>query len=164
VLRPDGRADVGVTPSGAMPAPVVLEPVLVAGGLGAHKWADRTPLDGLDGPGRAGLLCDLDGGVLEASSANAWLVEGDRLITPPADGRILAGVTRARVLALVDAAEEPIDLDRAAAADGIVLTSAVRLAVAAALPGAEPSAAALRVAGELRAALGSPVAVGTPAR
>ena len=93
---PTAGVEVDVAPAGVSAAPVVLEPVLVAGGLGAHKWADRSPLAGLDGPGRAGLLCDLDGTVLEASSANVWLVEGGRLVTPPADGRILPGVTRAQ--------------------------------------------------------------------
>ena len=41
------------------------------------------------------LLVDLDGLVLEASRANVVIREGDRLITPPLDGRILPGVTRA---------------------------------------------------------------------
>jgi para-aminobenzoate synthetase/4-amino-4-deoxychorismate lyase len=153
VLRPDGRAEVGVTPAGGPPAPVALDPVLVAGGLGAHKWADRTPLAGLDGPGRAGLLCDLDGGVLEASSANVWLVEGDRLVTPRADGRILEGVTRSQILALPCAAEADVDAGRLAAADGLVITSAVRLAAAAGLRGRAPTGAAHRAAKALRAAL-----------
>jgi para-aminobenzoate synthetase / 4-amino-4-deoxychorismate lyase len=156
VLGPDGRAEVGVTPVTAPPAPVELRPVLIAGGLGAHKWADRSPFDGVEGPGRSALLCDMDGGVLEAGSANVWLIEGDRLVTPRSDGRILAGVTRARVLALAGAEEaDHISLARLAAADGIVITSAIRLTVSASLPGRAPSDAAVRVAAALRSSLGA---------
>jgi para-aminobenzoate synthetase/4-amino-4-deoxychorismate lyase len=65
--------------------------------------------------------------VLEAAMANVWVVEGDALITPPADGRLLAGCTRARVLAMGGAREEPIDLDRLEQADGVLLTSSIAL-------------------------------------
>ena len=73
------------------------------------------------------LLVDTDGLVLEAAYANVWIVEGDALITPPADGRILPGTTRAALLAEHDGArEEPIDLDRLASADALFLTSSIR--------------------------------------
>ena len=53
--------------------------------------------------------------MLEAAYANVWIVEGEALITPPADGRILPGTTRAALLAADPAArEEPIDLGRLA--------------------------------------------------
>jgi len=138
---------------GGDPAPVWLEPVVLPGGLGEHKWADRRLVDERSGPGRAPLFCDLDGAVLEAGFANVWIAEGERLLTPPADGRLLPGVTRARVLASwPGAGEEPFGLDRLAAADAVVLTSAVALATPAGL-GGPPTARALALAAELRTLL-----------
>jgi para-aminobenzoate synthetase/4-amino-4-deoxychorismate lyase len=124
-------------------APLICRPVPIPGGLGAHKWADRRWLDQLAQPGSVALLLDLDGEILEAAWGNFWLLEQGRLITPPADGRLLPGVTRARLLALapslgLTAGEEQITLERARAAGGMLLTSSVRLAVAAALEPAEP--------------------------
>ncbi len=81
--------------------PVRLVPRTVPGGLGAHKWIDRRLLESLagDAAGSEPLLCDLDGLVLETARANVFCVEsGGRLLTPALDGRILPGVTRARVL------------------------------------------------------------------
>ena len=66
------------------------------GGLGAHKWADRSPLP--DAEGTTPLLLDGDQ-VLEAAWANVFCVRGGVLTTPPADGRILPGVTRAVAIA-----------------------------------------------------------------
>ena len=51
--------------------------------------------------------------MLEAAWGNVWLLEGDRLITPPADGRILPGVTRALLLELAPS----LGLQRARGAD-----------------------------------------------
>jgi para-aminobenzoate synthetase/4-amino-4-deoxychorismate lyase len=80
--------------------PVRLVPTTRPGGLGAHKWSDRRLLAALGGDGEP-LLCDLDGLVLESARANLFAVsERGALVTPPADGRILPGVTRARVLEL----------------------------------------------------------------
>jgi para-aminobenzoate synthetase/4-amino-4-deoxychorismate lyase len=109
----------------------LLSPWLLPGGLGARKWLDRRLVDSLaaraDG---VPLLVDGDGSVLEAAWGNVWAIEGDRLITPPADGRILPGVTRARLLALEpEATEERLTLDRLRDADGVFLTSALRGAV-----------------------------------
>jgi para-aminobenzoate synthetase / 4-amino-4-deoxychorismate lyase len=117
---------------------VVCAPVKLPGGLGGHKWRDRRLLDSLAGPGLVPLLVDRDGGVLEASLANVWLLEQGRLITPPADGRLLPGVTRALLVALgslsgLDVRVEPVSLPRARAAAQIFLTSSVRHAVAATL-------------------------------
>ena len=86
-----------VSPAGrAGRRPLVLEPFALPGGLGAHKWRDRRLLEALAAlrPGAVPLLVDTDGLVLEAAYANVWIVEGDALITPPADGRMLPG-TRA---------------------------------------------------------------------
>ena len=85
------------------------------------------------------LLVDTNGDVLEASFANVWLLEQGRLITPPADGRLLPGVTRALLMALgslsgLDVRVEPVSLQRARAAAQVFLTSSVRHAVAATLP------------------------------
>jgi para-aminobenzoate synthetase/4-amino-4-deoxychorismate lyase len=82
---------------------------------------------------------DGDGSVLEVAWGNVWAIEGERLFAPPADGRILPGVTRARVLELeADAVEEELPLDRLRAADGVFLTSALRGAVPAHLDGGPP--------------------------
>jgi para-aminobenzoate synthetase/4-amino-4-deoxychorismate lyase len=121
------------------PRLVSCRPVTVPDGLGAHKWRDRDLLDELADGDAVPLLVDRDGNVLEAASANFWLLDGDRLLTPPADGRLLPGVTRARLLAVaaslgLDPREEPISLTAAqGAAAQVLLTSSLQLAVAATL-------------------------------
>jgi len=108
--------------------PVALAPVLLPGGLGAHKWRDRALVDALrERHGAIPLFVDADGDVLEAGASNVFLVERGQLVTPPADGRLLPGVTRARILAATTAREEAIDLDRLAAADAALLTSSIAL-------------------------------------
>jgi para-aminobenzoate synthetase/4-amino-4-deoxychorismate lyase len=52
-------------------------------------------------------------------------------VTPPVDGRLLPGITRGRVLELaaplgLAAVEERLSLERVAAADDVLLTSAIR--------------------------------------
>jgi len=124
----DGTVRITVSPAGPPPAgTVVLEPFALPGGLGAHKWRDRQLLDALAAvrPGTVPLLVDTDGLVLEAAYANVWIMEGDDLITPPADGRILPGTTRAALQAHDGVREEPIDLDRLASADAVFLTSSI---------------------------------------
>ncbi len=61
------------------------------------------------------------------------------LVTPPADGRLLPGVTRRLLLELApragyDVRVEPISMERVQSAPAIFLTSALRLAVFATLP------------------------------
>jgi para-aminobenzoate synthetase/4-amino-4-deoxychorismate lyase len=122
--------------------PVALAPVLLPGGLGAHKWRDRTLVDALrERHGAFPLFVDADGSVLEAAASNVFIVEGGELITPPADGRLLAGVTRARILAATAVREEAIDLDRLAAADAVLLTSSIALVRVAAGSSGRPAAA-----------------------
>jgi para-aminobenzoate synthetase/4-amino-4-deoxychorismate lyase len=120
-------------PEGGFP----LSPWLLPGGLGSRKWQDRRLVDALAAQGEGvPLLVDGDGSVLEASWGNVWAIEGERLVTPPVDGRILPGVTRARLLALEpEATEEQVTLQRLRDADGVFLTSALRGAVPAHLPG-----------------------------
>ncbi len=126
----DGASTVDISAAGPGPdAPRVLTPFALPGGLGAHKWRDRRLLDALgqSAAGTTPLLVDIDDLVLEAAYANVWIVDGDALVTPPADGRILPGITRARLLAAHPAAarEEPIDLPRLRDADAIFLTSSI---------------------------------------
>jgi para-aminobenzoate synthetase/4-amino-4-deoxychorismate lyase len=103
-----------------------LVPLTVPGGWGAHKWADRALLDAHAPDGGVSLIVDEDGTVLEAARANVFIVEGETILTPPADGRILPGVTRARVIELLAAREEIVSLERLATADEVFLTGAVR--------------------------------------
>ena len=157
--------------------PVTLEPFVVPGGLGPHKWRDRRLLDiatryrgaisGREPVGRtaisgrepaAPLLLDSDGTVLEAAWGNVWLLEGDALVTPPADGRILPGVTRALLLELAPSLglrprEEPVSLHRLRAAPLTFATSAIRLAVPATLGGSAGAAPASAIVDRLRTAL-----------
>lgn len=105
---------------------VRLRPLTVPGGLGRHKWADRRILDAADGGNAVPLVLDADGSVLEASRANVFVVEDGAISTPPADGRILPGVTRRRVLELMPVREEAIALDRLLAADEVFLSGSVR--------------------------------------
>jgi branched-subunit amino acid aminotransferase/4-amino-4-deoxychorismate lyase len=83
--------------------PVALRTTTVAGGVGRHKWIDRRLIEALEqsvAPEQP-LVCDADGRLLEGSRSNVFVVEADgRLVTPPDDGRLLAGVTRAAVVRL----------------------------------------------------------------
>jgi branched-subunit amino acid aminotransferase/4-amino-4-deoxychorismate lyase len=77
-----------------------------------------------------GIYVTPGGLVLEALGANVFVIEGDRLSTPPTD-QCLAGVTRGRVLELASQAgiatsEEQLELTRVLAADHVFLTNAVR--------------------------------------
>ncbi|HEY6778796.1 MAG TPA: aminotransferase class IV [Thermoleophilaceae bacterium] len=122
--------------------PAVLAPVCLPGGLGAHKWRDRRLLEQLERHlGALPLIVDLDGEVLEAATANVLIVEGATVVTPPLDGRLLPGTMRERVLAVapsagLTASEEPITLEGLAAADEVLLSSAIRGVGPATLQGA----------------------------
>lgn len=114
--------------------PVALHSLALAGGLGAHKWADRSLLkeaqSGL--PDNAlPLILDADGTVLEASRANVFAVRDSALFTPPLDGRILPGITRMRVLEIAAAIglgvrEAELRRDYLHTADEVFLTGSVR--------------------------------------
>jgi para-aminobenzoate synthetase/4-amino-4-deoxychorismate lyase len=144
-LAPDGHGSLAATcekraaSPESPPAGFLVSPWLLPGGLGAHKWRDRRLVDGL--AARAAgvpLLVDGDDSVLEAAWGNVWIIEGERVVTPPDDGRLLPGVTRARLLLLaggldVEVVEDDIPLERLREADGLFLTSALRGAVPARL-------------------------------
>ena len=70
-----------------------------------------------------------DGEVLEGAAANVVVVHDGVARTPPADGRILPGTTRALLLARAALVEEPVRTADLTTADEVVLLSAVRGAV-----------------------------------
>jgi para-aminobenzoate synthetase/4-amino-4-deoxychorismate lyase len=146
----------GVEPAAVFPAAgrgVELRSVTVAGGLGEHKWADRRLLRRaeLGHPARRlALLLDADGTVLEASRASVFMVEGDGLATPAADGRILPSIARRQAIEVARAAGVSVcerDISLAELGGEAFLTGSVR--------GVEPVAAidgrALPPPGELSA-------------
>jgi para-aminobenzoate synthetase/4-amino-4-deoxychorismate lyase len=110
-----------------------LVPVAVPGWNGAHKWADRRLLDAAEAAAAPGapLIVDADGTLLEGTRANLFAVRGGVIVTPPADGRVLPGVTRGRVLELasglgIEAREEALPRDALAGADEAFMTGTVR--------------------------------------
>jgi para-aminobenzoate synthetase/4-amino-4-deoxychorismate lyase len=113
---------------------ISIESLMLSGGLGAHKWADRRLLDEAQAELPAGslpLIIDEDGAVLEASRANVFAVRNGALFTPPLDGRILPGITRMRVLEIAAARglgveETELSRDDLLAADEVFLTGSVR--------------------------------------
>jgi len=123
-LVPGEDATVVVTPLGAL-EPARLRPVVVPGGLGPHKWRDRTLLEAheADDPATLPLLLDADGYVLEASRPSIVVRAADgRLYTPPDDGRILPGIT-ARQSGATARALTLEDLERA---EAVYVASALR--------------------------------------
>jgi para-aminobenzoate synthetase/4-amino-4-deoxychorismate lyase len=121
VFRPGVGISVGREPASFPTRALQPRLLVLPGGLGAHKWVDRELVAGVEP-----LIVDLSGEVLESGSGNVFVVEGDTLVTPPADGRILPGITRAELIASADVAIEPVDLDRLRAADDVFVTSAIR--------------------------------------
>jgi para-aminobenzoate synthetase / 4-amino-4-deoxychorismate lyase len=152
------RASLAPLGAAAERSTVALRAWTVPGGLGPHKWIDRRGIDAAAARlGATPLIVEADSEVLEAAWANVWALEAARLLTPPADGRILPGVTRARLLAIggdvgLQAVEERLSLERLARADAIVLTSSLRLAVPGRLA-SEPGRRAAEVAEAIAAAL-----------
>jgi para-aminobenzoate synthetase/4-amino-4-deoxychorismate lyase len=109
--------------------PVSLRPHKVSGGLGCHKWADRAALPTAP-PGEAPLLVDGDE-VLEAAWANVFAVRNGAVFTPPLDGRILPGVTRATTIELargrgIEVFERTLPVEELQLADEIFLTNSIR--------------------------------------
>jgi para-aminobenzoate synthetase component I len=105
---------------------------IVAGGLGEHKWADRDLLDRITAasPSELPLLLDADGAVLEASRASVFAIDGERLVTPPTDGRILPSIARQQAIEVaaaegIEIAEERLSLADLLRAE-VFLTGSVR--------------------------------------
>jgi len=124
-LTPGGDLAIATGPIAPAGGPVRLRPVVLPGGLGPHKWADRTLLEAheADDPATIPLLVDADGHVLEASRASVVVRAADgALHTPPADGRILPGVTAAHT----GARPRHITLADLDAAAGVYVASALR--------------------------------------
>jgi len=108
---------------------VSLRPHQVSGGLGCHKWADRAALPPA-ARGEAPLLVDGEE-VLEAAWASVFAVRDGAVFTPPLDGRILPGVTRATTIELargrgIEVTEDTIPLADLRLADEVFLTNSIR--------------------------------------
>lgn len=102
----------------------------IAGGLGSHKWVDRKGIN-RPAPEEAGALIVDEGEVLEAGWANVFAVRGGTLFTPPLDGRLLPGTTRAAVPELaaergIEISEQPLHPDDLLTADETFLTGSIR--------------------------------------
>jgi len=102
----------------------------ILGGLGSHKWVDRKGIN-RPAPGEAGALIVDEGEVLEAGWANVFAVRGGTLFTPPLDGRLLPGTTRAAVLQLaathnIESSEAPLHPKDLLTADETFLTGSIR--------------------------------------
>ncbi len=112
---------------------VALRTRTLPGGLGPHKWADRRLITAMeaDTSNQLPLLVDADSGVLETSRANLFALGADGVLrTPPNDGRILPGVTRAHVLSHacqngLRVSAEPLVTEELISARGVVLTNAL---------------------------------------
>jgi branched-subunit amino acid aminotransferase/4-amino-4-deoxychorismate lyase len=114
-----------------------------------------------------GVLHDGDE-LLEGAEGNLLLLRAGGIVTPPADGRILPGVTRALLLEVARTAglhveERAILRSEVASADALITTSAVqRIRVLerledTLLPGDEPTVTLLREALAARAAASTPL-------
>ncbi len=108
-----------------------LTPRTIPGGLGQHKWSDREALVHDGPPDRDLLLVADDGSLLETARASLFLVHDDAVLTPPTDGRILPGTTRARVIEILRDAGVPVfqrrlAVDDLASASEVFVTNALR--------------------------------------
>jgi para-aminobenzoate synthetase/4-amino-4-deoxychorismate lyase len=125
--------------------------VSVALGFGAHKLADRRWLEQIEavaGEGVAALLATRSCELLETTRANVFLLRGGVAATPPAEGAILAGVTRAVALerarrAAIPARELPLTLADLRVADVVLLLSSLGRIECARMRGGERSREAL---------------------
>lgn len=71
------------------------------------------------------LLLNPEGRVAEGASANLFLCQNGRWLTPPVTEGCLPGVMRRRVIAVTGAQEAPVTPEALFAADGVYLTSAL---------------------------------------
>jgi para-aminobenzoate synthetase/4-amino-4-deoxychorismate lyase len=138
-VRPVGgplQPTIEIVPLQPAPAPAItLRPVTVAGGIGGRKWRDRRLLAALNAQAGSAadqqvLIADETGEILETDRANVFAVIDDVLLTPPADGRLLPGTTRAAVMRAARAhgikvGQKPLTLDELASATEVFVTNAV---------------------------------------
>jgi para-aminobenzoate synthetase/4-amino-4-deoxychorismate lyase len=138
---PDGVIEVSIELLPLSTAPSArLRTWTLPGGLGAHKWSDRRLLSELARHSCEAipLLVDADGFILETSRHNVFALGADGVLrTPPADGRILPGLARARLLTVGEreAVETPLRVADLRAAAAVILTNALRTTLAVALDG-----------------------------
>lgn len=130
----------------------------LSGGLGAHKLIDRPEEISRPAPGEPGALLIDEGEVLEAGWANVFAVRGGTLFTPPLDGRVLPGTTRAALLALAAEAEiktqeRPLSPADLLTADETFLTGSIRGVEAALELDGQPLAGCGPISNRLAAAL-----------
>ena len=130
----EARVRLTSAPLGPSPSSWRLAPVVVPGGWGPHKWADRAALDPPAGVDDV-LVLDDDGSVLEAGRASLLVVLDDGVHTPALDGRLLPGTQRARVVDALLAAGIPVHQRRLTTAD---LAAASEVLVVNALRGVVP--------------------------
>jgi para-aminobenzoate synthetase component I len=183
-VRPRGgplQATVEVVPLDSATEVADLVPVVISGGIGEHKWADRRLLGQLaqtagTSLGVQLLIEDDDGTALETDRANLFAVIESVLRTPPADGRLLPGITRARVLRLAAAAglaleTAPLSRQDLLSASEVFVTNsvhgvlAVRSIAGVALPAAPGPATermAVALAAEARSADTPPAEISLP--
>jgi para-aminobenzoate synthetase/4-amino-4-deoxychorismate lyase len=126
-------ASEGVDPADFFPDPergAELRSLPCPGGLGSHKWADRSGLNEVRGE-PVPLLFDAGDEVLEAGRGNIFAVFGAVLKTPALDGRILPGTARRAAIGIardegIEVREQCLTRDDLFAADEVFLTGSVR--------------------------------------
>jgi branched-chain amino acid aminotransferase len=77
------------------------------------------------------LIIDTEGHVVEGASSNVFAVAGGALVTPPESAGILAGITRAHLIAEARRrgfalTERPLDPEELYGADEVFITSSIR--------------------------------------
>lgn len=130
----------------------------LSGGLGPHKLVDRPAEISRPAPNKPGGLIVDEGEVLEAGWANVFAVRGGTLFTPPLDGRILPGTTRAALLALaaevgIETQERPLSRADLLSAEETFLTGSIRGVEAALELDGQPLAGCGPISNRLAAAL-----------
>jgi len=139
-VRPLGgplQATVEVVPIAPPAASLALRPAVVPGGIGGLKYRDRRLVDELGrsaglGAGEQVLLTDETGEILETAGGNVFAVIDGVLLTPPADGRLLPGITRAAVMRAahthgIRVGQKPLTLGELEDATEVFATNAVAI-------------------------------------
>ncbi len=93
-----------------------------------REWWDEAQRQATAQGGHQAVLVGPDGAIVDGGTASVWVVEGARLVTPPAPPAV-AGVARAFLLASADTAlfeitVEPVSWERFEAADEAFATNA----------------------------------------